>query len=110
MNIKNTINPDYALIKSYMTEDDKRTTVKLDYKKGAGYLPPIVSPIITSYIVNHSGKLVKATRILANDTVLQNYIFKPVIGEIDDDKLNQLNQFWNKKNKYQFNYYYLCYR
>jgi len=98
MKIEKEINPDYKLIKSSIDADFDRTTVKLDYVKGGGYLQPEVSPYITRYVVLNNGRLNKCTKVLAQDTILQNFVFTPKIDEVD---IAPLEEFWNKYNKYQ---------
>jgi len=98
MKIKKTINPDYKLIKNQSDKDFTRTTVKMEYTKGSGYLQAEVNPYLTRYVVLHNGRLNKCTEILSMDTILQNFVFTPKIEEVD---ITPLEKFWDKYNKYQ---------
>ena len=98
MRIIKNINPEYSLMKQELNKDFQRTTVKLDYQKGGGYLQPEVSPYLTRYVVLRNGRLNKCTNVLAQDTVLQNYVFTPTNEDTDT---TILENFWDKYNKNQ---------
>ena len=98
MRIRNEINPQYTLMKNTIKQDFDRTTVKMDYQKGGGFLRPEVSPVLTKYVVLNNGNLNKCTKVLAQDTVLQNFIFDTE----KEDQRKILDNFWDKTNKYQF--------
>lgn len=96
MKIERNINPQFNMAKNLVNEYFEKDTVKLDYTQGSGYLQPIVSPYLTSYVVKHNGRLNKCTSVLAQDTVLQNYVFDT------EEDTDILDEFWNKYNKHQF--------
>lgn len=96
MKIATSINPRYSMMKSL--SDEEKTTVKMDYKPGQGYIAPPVSPILTKYILDHNSKVDACCDVLSKDTTLQSYIFTPTSEEIDVIKLEK---FWNKYNKLQ---------
>lgn len=101
MKIQNEINPMYSLIKSSIDTTEQtelhKISTKLDENQH-GYIYPPVHQGITDYVLTNNGKLRKCTNVLAQDTILQEYIFKDNKGNniFDDTILN----FWNKKNKY----------
>ena len=103
MKIQTNINPNYSLLKSTIREvEDKelqQISTKLDERQH-GYIYPPVHQGITDYILKNNGRLRKCTDVLAQDTILQDYVFKDKNGENVSDE--QLQQFWNKKNKYNF--------
>nr|DAR45145.1 MAG TPA: hypothetical protein [Caudoviricetes sp.] len=96
MKIEKNINPQFSMAKNLVDDYFEKDTVKLDYTKGSGYLQPIVSPYLTSYVVKRNGRLNKCTSVLSQDTVLQNYVFDT------EEDTQELEDFWNKYNKYQF--------
>lgn len=107
MQIETKINPNYALMKSTIKKSEKSELDRLkelDSKKldenNYGYIYPPVSPILTDYILKHNGRLRTCTEVLAEDTILQDYVFKNINGDNVHDET--LLHFWNKRNKYNF--------
>ena len=101
MKIQNNINPNYSLVKSTIdnTEKDEldKISTKLDETE-YGYIYPPVHQGITDYVLKNNGKLKRCTDVLAQDTILQDYVFKDQNGDNIFD--TPINCFWNKKNKY----------
>lgn len=101
MKIQNTINPNYSLVKSTIDETERneldKVSTKLDENE-YGYIYAPVHPGITDYVLKNNGRLRKCTDVLAQDTILQDYVFKDNNGDNVFDTLS--NDFWNKKNKY----------
>ena len=101
MQIETKINPNYAFMKSTIKKSEKSELDRLkelDSKKldenNYGYIYPPVSPILTDYILKHNGRLRTCTEVLAEDTILQDYVFKNINGDNVHDET--LLQFWNK--------------
>lgn len=101
MKIQNDINPNYSLIKSSIDTTEgvelKHISTKLDETQ-YGYIYPPVHQGITDYVLKNNGKLRKCTEVLAQDTILQDYVFKDKNG--DNVYEEDLFEFWNKKNKH----------
>ena len=101
MKIQNNINPNYSLIKSSIDEAEQlelqHISEKLDETQ-YGYIYPPVHQGITDFILKNNGRLRKCTDVLAQDTILQDYIYKDSNGDNVIDE--SINQFWNKRNKY----------
>ena len=101
MKIQNNINPNYSLVKASIDETEdiemKKISTKLDENQHGIIYPPVHQGI-TDYVLKNNGKLRKCTDVLAQDTILQDYVFKNNEGDnvTDETVLN----FWNKKNKY----------
>ena len=102
VNLNQDINPDYVLIKSTLETEDtlqlESLSKKLD-ESNYGFIYPPVSAGITEYVLKHNGRLRKCTLVLAQDTILQDYIFKDNNGEPIFGDTKSIG-FWNKKNKY----------
>lgn len=101
MKIKNDINPNYSLVKSTIdtkeANDFKSVSTKLDENE-YGYIYPPVHQGVTDFVLKNNGRLRKCTDVLAQDTILQDYIYKDSEGNniIEED----VHFFWNKKNKF----------
>ena len=107
MNIKlQEIVPDVTIMKQELNNDITRTTVKLDTDNKTGaYLQPIISQYISKNVLLRSNKLAKCVRILAQDTILNNFNFtlnNPEEGIDEEEILKPIIEFWDKKNKVQF--------
>lgn len=101
MKIQNNINPNYSLVKSTIDTTEKNELDKISTKLDEteyGYIYPPVHQGITDYVLKNNGKLRKCTDVLAQDTILQDYVFKDQNGDNIFD--TPINLFWNKRNKY----------
>ena len=79
MKIQNTINPNYSLVKSTIDETEIKELDKISTKLDEneyGYIYAPVHPGITDYVLKNNGRLRKCTDVLAQDTILQDYVFK----------------------------------
>ena len=96
MKIQNDINPNYSLVKSSIDTTEgvelKHISTKLDETQ-YGYIYPPVHQGITDYVLKNNGKLRKCTEVLAQDTILQGYVFKDKNG--DNVYEEDLIEFWN---------------
>ena len=100
--LNDNVNPNYTLIKSLQEAEDYNglsQSTKLDENQ-YGYIYPPVAQGLTRYILEHNGRLRKCTSVLAQDTTLQDFVFKDHNGDIVEGEL--CTMFWTKKNKYNF--------
>ncbi len=68
------------------------------------HIRPLIDVIDADKIINNSPLLYKTIRVLAQDTILNNYTLNipDVLDEgVGDDELRRFNGFWNDKNKFQ---------
>lgn len=98
--------PEISIMKNQIENDITRTTVKLDTTRNTGaYIQPIVSQYVSKNVLLRSNKLSKCVRILAQDTILNDFNFKlnnPNELDNDEEILKPIIEFWDKKNKVQF--------